>query len=805
MVMRRFIVDYKLLTIVFVGLFFTFQFSLFNSAQAQQRYIKVYSGGEAVYSVPTTGSNNLRCVDGYASFSHNGETTTIALTAIDSMVFVMVTDTTGGDDTMAVDTASAISITWNGTSVDIVNPYADQGVSITADSGHVTVNSTLDSAYLPYLLSGNSSDGSLTITSVEKVLLRLDNLNLTSSSGPAINMASDRKMLLDLVGESTLADADSGTHKGALQAAGKLSFQGTGSVSVSGFTKHAIQSSGRCTMNGGTVNVLTAAKDGMNVDDFLMYGGTVNVTNPNGDGIDGDQGVVEIYDGTVNITVTADQSKGLKCGGDMKFLGGETTVNANGTIVITNYDPSYCTAIKVGGTLHMISGTVTATCASTNAGGKAVSADGDIIISGGTMNLTALGTCAKYSTSATTYDSYASACLKANGNISISGGTVSANAGGRAITTDRNYTQTGGTVTTSTNGVGFTVTGSGTSCTDGFASACLKADSNIVFVAGTFNGSSTGKGGRGIVAGGALTVGTLGAADSLLNIYVTTSGAAVNATSGGGGWPPGGGGETDNWKGLPKGVKIEGNITINSGHLQSYCSQTSGSTTGEAVESKDTLFIHGGTVEANAYDDAINAASYIQITGGKVWAYARGNDGMDCNGTRIDISGGTMICRGTEVAIDDNGDRGGKLYISGGTVVLVGGNMGTTEATPQVTNQKAVKITSNTSTLLNNGVAIKNQTADSVVLTFKWPSVSGNGFMSYLASPQNDTTVGSDNNGPKPPGSGNAIYISSPALQTGNTYKYYSAPTISGGSHWHGLYDGATVTVSGNGNNLTLQ
>lgn len=796
-------------------------------AQAQQRYIKVYSGGQEVYSVPTTGNNSLRCIGGNATFSHNGTTTSFALTEIDSMVFVMVTngdpDTTSGGDTVDVDTTSAISITWNGSSVDIVNPYASLGVSITNAGGHVTVNSTLDSAYIPYLLSGSSSDGSLTITSVEKVLLQLDNLSLTSSSSPAINMASDRKAVLDLVGTSTLSDAAGGTHKGALQAAGKLAFQGAGTVSVSGLTKHAIQSAGRCTMNSGTVNVLTAVKDGMNVDDFVMYGGTVNVTNPNGDGIDGDQGLVEINGGTVSVnctaddvkgiccdssftvtggnitvTVSGDQSKGLKSSGNMTFLGGETTVNANGTIVITNYEPSYCTAIKVGGTLMMVSGTVTATCASSNAGGKAVSADGDIIVSGGVMNLTAQGNCAKYNITSTTYDSYASACLKANGNITVSGGTVTANAGGRAITTDRNYTQSGGTVTTTTNKAGFTVTGSGSSCTDGFAAACLKADSNIVFVAGTFNGASTGTGGRGIVAGGTLTVGNTGAADSLLNIYVTTSGAAVNATSGGGGWPPGGGGESDNWKGLPKGVKIEGNITVNSGHLQSYCSQTSGSTTGEAIESKDSLLVHGGTVEANAYDDAINASTYIGITDGKVWAYARGNDGMDCNGTRIDISGGTMICRGTEVAIDDNGDHGGKLYITGGTVILVGGNMGTTEATPQVTGQKAVKITSNTSTLLNNGLAIKNETAGEIVLIFKWPTVTGNGFMSYMPMP-----LTSD---PKPPGGGGSgIYISSPDLQTGSTYKYYSSPTISGGSHWHGLYDGATVTTSGNGTNLTLQ
>ena len=789
---RLLVIGYWLLTLAVLGA---------GTAQAQQRYIKVYSGGSEVYSVPTTGSNRLQLEGGNATFSHNGSTVVISIDAIDSMVFVKTTDsdpdTTGGD-TVAVDTASSISITWNGSSVAIVNPYASQGVSVSAEGGHVTVNSTLDSAYLPYLLFGSSTDGSLTINSVEKVLLRLDNLTLGSTAGPAINMASDRKAVLDLVGESTLSDAAGGTHKGALQAAGKLAFQGTGTLTVGGLTKHAIQSSGRCTMNSGTVNVTTAVKDGMNVDDFLMYGGTVNVTNPNGDGIDGDQGVVEIYGGTVNVTVTADGSKGLKSGGDMTFVGGETTVNANGTIVIDNYDPSYCTAIKAGGRLLMTGGTVTATCASTNAGGKAVSADGDIIVSGGVMNLTANGNCAKYNTSASTYDSYASACLKANGNITIGGGTVSANAGGRAITTDRNYTQTGGTVTTSTSKSGFTVTGSGTSCTDGFAAACLKADSNIVFTGGTFSGSSTGTGGRGIVADGTLTVGLPGAADSLLSIYVTTSGSPVNASSGGGGWPGGGGSSSDYWKGLPKGVKIEGNIIVNSGHLQSYCSQTSGSTNGEAIESKDSILVNGGTVEANSYDDAINAASYIRITGGKVWAYARGNDGMDCNGNRIDVSGGTLICRGTEVAIDDNGDHGGKLYITGGTVLLVGGNMGTTEATTQVTGQKGAKISSNATTLLNNGFAIKNQTADSVVLTFKWPTVSGNGFMSYVGD--------SDNGGTKPPGGGGSgIYISSPALQSGNTYKYYSSPTISGGSHWHGLYEGASVTTSGNGTSLTLQ
>ena len=798
-------------------------FAGMTTLQAQERYIKVYSGGEEVYNASTTGVNHLTFSGTDAVFSHNGSEWTAAISVIDSLVFVNSSgDTTSddGNDTVTVDTTGAVNITWDGATATVVNPFAAQGVTVSVTGGHVIVISTIDSAYIPYVLSGSSTDGSLTITTERKVFLQLDNLSLSSASGPVILVASDKKAVFDLVGTSTLSD-NSGSHKGALQSVGKIAFQGDGTLNVSGMVKHGIQSSGSCTVNGGTVNVLTAIKDGMNVDNFIMNSGTVSVTNPNGDGIDGDQGHIGIYGGsvtvnctaadvkglccdstltiaggTVTVTVTGEQSKAVKTKGNLVVSGGVVDINANGTVALTSagsgYDPSYCTGMKVGGNALFISGQTTVTCPSTNAGGKAVSADGNITVSGGTLNLTATGSCTKYTDSTGTYDSYASTCLKANGNITIGGGTVTATAGGRAISCDGTYTQTGGTVTTSTNAVGFTTIGSGTSCTDGFAPACLKADGNIVFTAGTFNGSSTGKGGRGLVADGTLTVGVTGAADSLLHIYVTTSGAPVNATSSGG-W---GGGSSDYWKGLPKGVKIEGNITVNSGVLQSYCSQTSGSTTGEAIESKASIYINGGYVEANAYDDAINANSYLEINGGHVWAYARGNDGIDCNGTQIYINGGTVIARGSEVAIDDNGDHNGRLYITGGTVILIGGNMGTTEATPTVTNQKCVKLSS--SSVVTSGFCLKNSSSVEV-MTYKWPSFSGSGFVSFYPS--------TDQGGTKPPGPGgnsSGVYISSPAIQSG-TYTYYTSPSISGGTHWHGLYDGATVTTSGNGTSVTAQ
>ena len=53
----------------------------------------------------------------------------------------------------------------------------------------------------------------------------------------------------------------------------------------------------------------------------------------------------------------------------------------------------------------------------------------------------------------------------------------------------------------------------------------------------------------------------------------------------------------------------------------------------------DPVAVQDGIDAKNAYDDAINAGSYLSISGGRVWAYSRGNDGIDCNGTRTDITG----------------------------------------------------------------------------------------------------------------------------------------------------------------------
>lgn len=850
------------------------------AATAQNYNLRIHKNGEVQNQWNTSTISNIGLNNGVATFTINGSDIQKSFSDIDSITFYNINggNPGGGDiddpdtipthDTTTVDPVNGIHITWNnGAAPTIVNGYADQGLSISANGENVTVNAATGLDDLTYVLDGRSVDGSLVINTDKSLILYLDGLHLHSASGPAIRVVDDHRATLHLAtGTSNfISDTTNITateHKAALQSQGKIEIQGDGSLTVKGYTKHAIQSSGKTIIMNGTVNVYgqSTTGDAMNVDDFVMQDGSLTI-NSVGDGIDGDQGHIQvsggtinitctsagvkgmgcdstinigggnitinmsgadskgingnsnvyITDGTVNVTVSGNQSKGIKADGGMSITGGQVTVNANGTYVVSSGDISYCTGMKADGNVVIGGGTVNVTCSTSNAGGKCISADRNVTINGGTITLSALGTSGTYTATSGT-KSYTTVGIKSNANVTVNGGNITMTVGGKGISVDTNFIMNGGEVHITTSGAGAVISGSGTSATDGYCSAGVSTDGNVYIYGGTINCTSTGKGGRGFKVDGTFNVGTVGGDDDLTHVYAKTSGAPVNTSSSGGGMP-GGGTSSDYWKGLPKGIKVTGSIHINSGHVNAFCAQTSGDATGEGIESKDSIIINGGYVESNSYDDAINASNYIQINGGYIWAYARGNDAIDCNGAEnsggggwggssnsvrtIEITGGTVIASGTEVGVDDCGDRGGYISATNCTFVLIGGNMGVTEATPQLTGQKLLNISGSSSgggypggggtsgglSTAQSGFTIKNSSGTEI-MTFKWPTVSTgqSGF--------EDTTAGAK---PGPGSSSSGIYVSTPQVQTGS-YTVYKSPTITGGTSWHGLYTGATST-----------
>ena len=265
---------------------------------------------------------------------------------------------------------------------------------------------------------------------------------------------------------------------------------------------------------------------------------------------------------------------------------------------------------------------------------------GNVYLEGGTLNINVTAAATKG--------------IKANGDIKISDGDITMKTtGGGAWDSDDKKTK---------------------------ASSCLSADGNITISGGTLNLTSTGAGGKGINSDGTFTA-TGG------TTTIKTSGNAVVASSSGSISTVSSSQQLDrydsDYKSSPKGIKIDGAIVISDNAIISVTTTGAG---GEGIESKTSIDITGGQVTVNASDDAINAsynddtkslsyAGNLTISGGYVYARSTGNDGIDANGN-VYIKGGLVYAIGAsspEVAIDANSEEQKKLYVTGGTIIAIGG------------------------------------------------------------------------------------------------------------------------------------
>ena len=238
--------------------------------------------------------------------------------------------------------------------------------------------------------------------------------------------------------------------------------------------------------------------------------------------------------------------------------------------------------------------------------------------------------------------------VKANDGVFINGGILNVEvsaAAAKGINSESHVIVNGGRTTVLTTGNGYYDTDD----REAKGAAGIKADSTFTINAGELRLKSTGSGGKGINAdGNALFNGG--------NVFVLTTGSQFRS---------------NNDTASPKGIKADGAISVSGGRIWV---RTSG-TNGEGIETKNTLNVTGGEVASYAYDDAINSKGDMTISSGYVFAQGRNNDGLDANGNCY-IKGGTVyaICSGLpEVAIDANTEGGKKLYITGGTVVAIGG------------------------------------------------------------------------------------------------------------------------------------
>ena len=166
--------------------------------------------------------------------------------------------------------------------IDMSNPQAkeENGVTITVNGNDVTASHGSTSG-VQYVVTGSTSDGSLTIDGKADFLLNLNDATITSTRGVALDIESKNKAFVVLSGTNKLTDgtsADDG-HKGAVFAKGKMIFSGTGSLSVYGTYNNGIHGKSNIVFDKGVnMYVSSTANHGIKAgDDLYINGGILNV------------------------------------------------------------------------------------------------------------------------------------------------------------------------------------------------------------------------------------------------------------------------------------------------------------------------------------------------------------------------------------------------------------------------------------------------------------------------------------------------------------------------------------------------
>lgn len=306
------------------------------------------------------------------------------------------------EDLIANSTFSSVVTIQYGAEVTVTNPLAGNGVTVSVNGGNVTVESTVKE--VEYVLTGSTANGSFKIYSTNKFKLSLNNVSITSSNGPAINIQSSKRVFVSVPENTNNSLTDAATYtevtgedmKGTFFSEGQLIFVGNGNLTVAGKYKHAIASDDYIRVINTNITVTSAATDGIHTNDaFIADGGTFNITAAS-DGIEVDKGYIVINDGTFVLNTGDDGIAASYEDGDATITpyitinNGKITVNStagegiesksiltinNGTIVTKTVDDGLNagTAIYInGGDIYSIS-----------TGNDAMDSNGTFTITGG--------------------------------------------------------------------------------------------------------------------------------------------------------------------------------------------------------------------------------------------------------------------------------------------------------------------------------------------------------------------------------------------------------------------------------------
>ncbi len=395
-------------------------------------------------------TNSFKAADtGVMEFGENHTLTVMGRTfSLDTSTQIWVDQTPVEDN--------VVSVVYNGESASVtVAGNIARYVTVTVSGADVTVVQSDEvsadiSGEITYRLSGESNDGSFNMTGSFKSTVELAGLTLTSSRQAAIDIQNGKRIVLRLSDGSTnsLTDGKGGGQKGCIVCKGHLEFKGKGTLNVAGNASHAIYAKEYIEMANCTVNVERAAKDGVNCNQyFTLKSGALTIAGVGDDGIQvsykddtdreaEDTGGVNIKGGTLNVAVSADAAKGVKCEGPMTVSGGDVTIVVTGNGVWDSAKSKTKASACLGSDADMLISGGTLNLKATGGGGKGINCDGALTITEGTIEITTSGGVVAYvnntlnnnytgNTDRIDSDKKSSPKgIKADGNIDIKGGDI---------------------------------------------------------------------------------------------------------------------------------------------------------------------------------------------------------------------------------------------------------------------------------------------------------------------------------------------------------------------------------------------
>ena len=258
------------------------------------------------------------------------------------------------------------------------------------------------------ITSGGSYDLSgeyegVTVNTSEEVTLNLNGVEITNSSGPAINIEKAKKVTIAVSGTNKITATTSEDLDGAIYSKADLVLEGTGSLEVKS-NYDGIVSKDTLVIKNGTYTI-NSDDDGIRGKDSVEISDGTFTINAGGDAIkasndeDSELGYVNITGGTYNITAKSDGIQGITkatiSGGSFNIKSAEgieaTLIKIDdGTINIEASDDGINASKKsnIGTpTVEINGGNITIKMGQGDTDG--VDSNGNLYINGGTINITA--------------------------------------------------------------------------------------------------------------------------------------------------------------------------------------------------------------------------------------------------------------------------------------------------------------------------------------------------------------------------------------------------------------------------------